>query len=168
VEAVRPSDNRVLYPAVRKRPDLFSLAHARAGIRAAYAAAPMLLEHRPHLVRLHPHCDRHLCCCGWGHRLASPTPSSTRRAAAGRQVEQARSSNGSTRISTSSTSRRRKLGSISSAGWRRGVRLAGLVRPRRSKRWNEFSAPIPKRRRCFCSRTAISCVATSRPIYRNS
>jgi hypothetical protein len=44
-----------------------------------------------------------------------------------------------------------EVGSISSAGWRRGVRLAGLVRPRRSKRWNEFSAPIPKPSRSFCS-----------------
>jgi hypothetical protein len=49
---------------------------------------------------LHPHCDRHPCCCGWGRRSASRLTSSTRRPAPGRQVERARSLNGSTRNST--------------------------------------------------------------------
>jgi hypothetical protein len=43
--------------------------------------------------------------------------------ASGQQAEQARSSNGSTRISTRCTSRRRKVGSISSAGWRNPIHI---------------------------------------------
>jgi hypothetical protein len=38
VRAVNPSDNWVLHSAVQKRPDLFSLAYAGAGIEAAHAA----------------------------------------------------------------------------------------------------------------------------------
>jgi hypothetical protein len=128
---------------------------ASVGIGAAYAA------------RTHPHCDRHILLLRLGTPVSIPDAVFNEATRVRTVVDRARS-NGSPHLDQIHIA-------PAEVGIDRRHRLeegrttrAGLVRPRRLRRWKEFSAPISKPRRCFCSRTAISCVVISRPIYRNS